>query len=165
MFGVHLGLGLVLVLPVIIFGVLHIRNAHNRPNRRAVRAGYGLFATSLLLLFTGILLTRFIVDLKNPTMRSAIYWVHVIAPLAVVWLFILHRLAGRRIKWKVGMTCAAVAGMFALVTTLLHSQVPTMYNIASHKDREKYFFPSLIKTSTGNFIPADTLMRNEYCMA
>src|SRR4051812_18009816 len=27
MFGVHLGLGLLLVLPVIVFGLLHIRNA------------------------------------------------------------------------------------------------------------------------------------------
>ena len=33
MYGSHLGLGLLLVLPVIIFGALHIRNAYNRPNR------------------------------------------------------------------------------------------------------------------------------------
>src|SRR5437660_9454101 len=33
MFGTHLALGLLLVLPVIIFGILHIRNAHERPNR------------------------------------------------------------------------------------------------------------------------------------
>src|SRR6266516_4551068 len=30
MFGAHLALGLLLVLPVIIFGILHIRNAHDR---------------------------------------------------------------------------------------------------------------------------------------
>src|SRR5215813_14709266 len=34
MFGVHLVLGLLLVLPVVIFGIFHIRNARNRPNRR-----------------------------------------------------------------------------------------------------------------------------------
>src|SRR2546430_3455791 len=28
MFGTHLGLGLLLVLPVVIFGIFHIRNAH-----------------------------------------------------------------------------------------------------------------------------------------
>src|SRR5437773_9391428 len=30
MFGTHLGLGLLLILPVVIFGVFHIRNARNR---------------------------------------------------------------------------------------------------------------------------------------
>src|SRR5579864_6157000 len=40
MFGTHLFLGFVLVLPVILFGLLHIKNAHNRPNRRAVKVGY-----------------------------------------------------------------------------------------------------------------------------
>src|SRR5260370_25312120 len=54
MFGTHLGLGFVLVLPVILFGIFHIKNAHNRPNRRAVKVGYTLFATSLILLFTGV---------------------------------------------------------------------------------------------------------------
>src|SRR5207247_2526254 len=58
MFGGHLALGLVLVLPVIVFGSLHIRNAHDRPNRRAVRVGYALFAMSLALLFTGVALMR-----------------------------------------------------------------------------------------------------------
>src|SRR5213594_1040162 len=37
MFLAHLVLGLLLVLPFIVFGVLHIKNAYNRPNRRAVR--------------------------------------------------------------------------------------------------------------------------------
>ena len=36
MFGVHLVLGLLIVLPVVVFGCVHIKNAHDRPNRRAV---------------------------------------------------------------------------------------------------------------------------------
>src|SRR5581483_374171 len=36
MFGTHLGLGLLLILPVVIFGIIHMINSHNRPNRRAV---------------------------------------------------------------------------------------------------------------------------------
>src|SRR5438876_5589141 len=52
MFLAHLVLGLLLVLPFIVFGALHIKNAHARPNRRAVRVGYLLFAISLALLFT-----------------------------------------------------------------------------------------------------------------
>src|SRR5215218_3420416 len=77
MFLFHLVLGLLLVLPVIIFGIAHIYNAHNRPNRRAVRVGYALFVVALVLLFTGIALTRldlgrFKIDIKSPNVRNAI---------------------------------------------------------------------------------------------
>ncbi|HLH54239.1 MAG TPA: hypothetical protein VKY92_11555 [Verrucomicrobiae bacterium] len=87
MFGSHLVLGFILVLPVVIFGLVHIKNAHNRPNRRAVKVGYLLFATSLVLIVTGLLLTRIDVfqfknlGLKDPRLRSAAYWAHVITPL------------------------------------------------------------------------------------
>src|SRR5688572_11265221 len=37
MFLGHLALGLVLLVPFVIFIAGHLRNAHNRPNRRAVR--------------------------------------------------------------------------------------------------------------------------------
>ena len=43
MFLVHLVLGLLLVLPVIFFGLFHMKNARNRPNRRAVYVGFALF--------------------------------------------------------------------------------------------------------------------------
>src|SRR5215472_13424410 len=58
MFGTHLALGLLLVLPLVIFGAVHIKNAYHRPNRRAVKVGYALFAVSLTVLITGLLLTR-----------------------------------------------------------------------------------------------------------
>lgn len=169
MFLAHLVLGLAIIVPVVVFGAIHIRNARHRPNRRAVRAGYALFIVSLVLLITGVVLTRieigsFALVLKSPPLRNVMYWMHVISPVIVVWLFILHRLAGRRIKWKVGATWAAVAGVFALVMTLLHSQDPRAWNVAGPKDGEQYFFPSLVRTTTGNFIPADTLMMNEYCL-
>jgi hypothetical protein len=104
MFLAHLVLGLLLVVPVIVFGVLHIRNAHDRPNRRAVRVGYALFTVSLVLLFSGLALMRVAgFEIRNPGTRSAAYWAHVITPLLAVWLFILHRLAGPKIKWKLGL--------------------------------------------------------------
>ena len=58
MFLVHLVLGLLIVVPVVVYGVIHIRNAHNRPNRRAVYVGYALFGVALALLASGIVLTR-----------------------------------------------------------------------------------------------------------
>src|SRR6266436_9391756 len=79
MFLGHLVLGLLLLLPFIIFGLIHIKNAHARPNRRAVRVGYLLFGVSLVLLVTGLALMRFdFFTIKNPNLRSPIYWAHVI---------------------------------------------------------------------------------------
>ena len=52
MFLAHLSLGLLLVLPFVLFGALHLRNARRRPNRPAVRAGFALYASGLLLVLS-----------------------------------------------------------------------------------------------------------------
>ena len=44
MFGTHLALGLLLVLPVVVFGALHIKNAYNRPKPDRVDYGFALNA-------------------------------------------------------------------------------------------------------------------------
>src|ERR1043166_3698515 len=169
MFLAHLALGLLLVLPFVVFGALHIRNAHDRPNRRAVKVGYLLFGTSLVALITGLLLTRIdifqfkSVGLKNPHLRSLAYWAHVITPLLAVWLYILHRLARPRIQWKGGARRGAVVGALVLGTVFLHSLHPRKFQVGSVEGR-KYFEPSLARTATGNFIPARTLMMDDYCL-
>jgi len=165
MFLGHLLLGALILLPVIVFGALHIRNAHNRPNRRAVRAGYALFATALVLLVSGVLLTRLEqFEIRDPTVRSVSYWAHVITPVGAVWLFILHRLAGKRIKWRIGAAWLGVAAGFALVMALFHSQDPKAWNTVGPASGEQYFFPSLARTATGDFIPAETMMMDDYCV-
>ena len=115
MFLFHLVLGLLIVVPVIVFGILHLRNAKDRPNRRAVKVGYALFATALVLLASGIVLTRIegVIVVKDPAVRSVAYWLHVATPLVAAWLFVLHRLAGQRIRWRVGARWAVVAAVFA----------------------------------------------------
>ncbi len=163
---VHLGLGLLITVPVIAFGIGHIRNARNRPNRRAVRAGYALFVVSILLLVTGYVLLRldgFIV-VNNQTVRTIAYWMHVISPLAAVWLFVLHRLAGRRIKWKVGVSWAAVAAVFALAMLGLQAMDPRQWNVAGNPSGDEYFQPSLARTVSGDFIPEHVLDNDEYCI-
>ncbi len=83
-FLLHLVLGFLIIAPVIVFGPLHFRNAWKRPNRRAVGAGIALFSTALVLLLSGIALTRLgLFDLKDPALRSGTYWAHVISPLAL----------------------------------------------------------------------------------
>src|SRR5207248_4252973 len=91
-FLLHLVLGFVVILPVIAFGALHLRNAWRRPNRRAVRAGIALFSTALILLFTGVALARFgVFELRDPALRLPLYWLHVVAPFLAAWLFVLPR--------------------------------------------------------------------------
>ena len=162
MFLVHLVLGLAIVVPIVLFGTFHIRNAWSRPNRRAVRAGLALFTTSLVVLLTGILLTRGFVDLKRPDVRAVVYWAHVITPLVVVWLFILHRLAGTRIRWRIGLAWAAVAGVVALALLGLHARDPRGHPQGPDAGLQ-YFFPSLARTASGGFIPRRVLLNDQYC--
>jgi hypothetical protein len=165
MFSLHLGLGALILLPVVLFGFFHWRNAHTRPNRRAVRVGVALYVTALLLLASGVVLTRLegLIEVKDPQVRSIAYWVHVVTPFLAAWLFVLHRLAGKRIKWKVGARWAAVAGAFALGMLIVHAQDPREWNVAGPKEGERYFFPSLARTASGNFIPAGVLMDGQLC--
>jgi len=165
MFFTHLLLGALIVIPVIVYGIGHITNAHDRVNRRAVRVGYALFTTALLLLFSGIVLTRLegIIEVKDPEIRSIAYWLHVATPLVAAWLFVLHRLAGTKIKWKVGAAWAAAAGVFAAVMLVVQAQDPRQWNVEGNPEGDQYFFPSLARTLTGDFIPASNLMNDEYC--
>lgn len=169
MFGSHLILGLLLIPPVLCFGVLHIRNSARRPNRRAVKIGYLLFAMSLVVLATGLLLTRADVfqfknlGLKDPRLRSLAYWAHVLAPLLAVWLYVLHRLAGPRIRWRVGMRWGAALGAVVVSMVFLHSVHPRK-NQTGSLEGTRYFQPSLARTASGNFIPARTLMMDNYCL-
>src|SRR6476646_2932606 len=164
MFLLHLALGLLVIVPVIVFGALHLRNAWPRPNRRAVRAGIALFSCALLLLASGLILTRLgVFEVRDPGVRTAAYWLHVVTPFAVAWLFVLHRLAGKRINWKLGARWAAFAACFALVMLVVQAQDPRRWTEKGHASGEKYYFPSLARTATGSFIPARTLQMDGYC--
>lgn len=166
MFLLHLVLGFMIVVPVIVFGIIHMRNASNRPNKRAIRAGYALFAVALILLLSGIVLTRIdgVLVVREGLFRSIAYWLHVITPVLAVWLFILHRLAGRRIKWKVGIAWAGVAAGFAGFMMILHAQDPRAWNVEGNPEGSQYFSPSLARTATGDFIPEHVLHNDQYCM-
>jgi tetratricopeptide (TPR) repeat protein len=165
MFLAHLVLGLLVVVPVVVFGLIHMKNAHDRTNRRAVRVGYALFAISLAVLVTGVALMR-VGDFKlsDPQLRSVTYWAHVITPLLAIWLYVLHRLAGPRIRWRVGAAWAAVVAVAVAGMGLLHSQDPRQWNRVGPAEGTNYFHPSLARTTTGKFIPARTLMMDDYCL-
>ena len=108
--GLHIGLGLLFIVPFVVFGFTHLFTARKRKNKRAIRVGYGLFAVSLVLLATGLLLSRLSDDysIKDGPTRRIVYWGHILAPLVVVWLYWLHRLAGQKIRWKLGLAYLGV---------------------------------------------------------
>ena len=108
-----------------------------RHHRRAVRVGYALFAISLVLLLTGVALMRFdFFSIRDPQLRRVLYWAHVIAPLAAIWLYILHRLAGPRIRWQTGLRGAAAAAVVVVAMVLLHSAHPRK-NATGSKEGKK----------------------------
>ena len=159
MFLGHLVLGLAITVPVLVYGVMHLRRAIGRPNRLAVRLGLILFASVIVLLATGFGLTRGIplIELRDPAARSVAYWAHVGAPVLIAWLFVLHRLAGKRIRWSAGIAIGLVSvaiGGIALVLVELRP-VQTQAKVS--------FEPSLARTSGGGHIPAHHLMRDAEC--
>lgn len=168
MFLAHLVLGLVIVVPYLVFGFVHARNSHDRPNRRAVRVGYALFIAGFLVLISGLALTRVDifefknVGVKDPRLREVAYWAHIVTPLAAIWLYILHRLAGPRIRWRIGLGWGAAVALMVIVMIQLHSIEPERSKLASIEG-EKYFEPSAARTGSGKFIPAETMMMDEYC--
>lgn len=158
----HLLLGLILIPVFLAYALPHLRRAWRRPNRRAVRAGLALFATGLILIVSGLVLTRFdFFEIDDPRIREPAYWIHVLSPLVLVWLFVLHRLAGQRIRWGIGWRWAAVAVALGAVMIGWHA-LDRGAGVEPAQARER-FFPSLAKTDTGEYLPAGVLMREDYC--
>ena len=70
MFLGHLVLGLLLIVPFIVFCAIHIKNTLGRKNRRAVNVGYALLAASIVVLVSGLALFRVSgFELKQPQAR------------------------------------------------------------------------------------------------
>lgn len=166
----HLVLGLAIVLPTIAFGAIHWRNVRGRPNPRAIAAGIATFASAIVLLASGILLMRVEIagrtlGVVDPGLRSAVYWAHVAAPLAACWLFVLHRLSGRRIRWETGARRAGAAlALLALAWALHAAAAPRDDARRAAEQAAQLFEPSLAKSADGRFIDPADLSDNGYCL-
>ena len=159
MFLAHLGLGLLLILPALLFGALHLRRAWRRPNRYAVRAGIALYITAIVLFVTGLLLTRFgFFEVNDPQIRTFAYWMHALAPLALIWLFILHRLAGPRLHWRSGLWWATASTVLAAVALGLH-----LWAHDAAPEFSRPFLPALVQNKAEQRIPAEHLDTDESC--
>ncbi len=163
MFLLHLILGIGLIVPFVLFGFVHLFNTYDRKNRRAVRIGYALFITSIVVLVSGILLVRIegFLDLRHEFSRALIYWIHVACPIAVIWLYWLHRLSGPRIRWRAGVNYGGVVLLSVLFVVILKM---TAEQPKFSVEGDKYFEPSLARTSNGALISSENLMNNQYCL-
>lgn len=167
MFLGHIVVGLIFLVPFLLFGLIHLFTSRKRKNKRAIRVGYALFAISIVVLVTGLLLVRVgdVFDLKQPTTRSIVYWLHVLSPVVAIWLYWLHRLVGQKIKWKIGVTYGAIAVASVAVMVSMHTQDPREWNKTGSPEGVKYFEPSLARTANGAFISASVLDNDEYCLS
>lgn len=162
MFLFHLVMGLALVVPAAVFIGSHLRRVWHRPNRNAVRAGLGLLVAIVALLVSGLLLVRFdFFSIRSPAVRAGAYWVHVVAPFLCAWLFVLHRLAGPRIRWRSGLLIGG-PGVLAAVA-LVAFQLQALRSGPGGGNVDTQFPPSLLQTATGDHIPARVLMMDDYC--
>ncbi len=162
MFLGHLGLGLLLIVPTVLFGFVHMWRAKNRRNRRAVKIGYGLLAIAIAILISGLLLMRVgSLNIVNPGTRSVVYWMHILSPLLAIWLYWLHRLVGPRIKWHIGRRVGLATAGFVAVMVAFQASDPRR---SHEKAPDGYFQPSLAQTATGDFLAVETIMNDEYCL-
>ncbi len=166
MFALHIALGLALIVPFVAFGLIHMATSWNRKNKRAIRIGYALLTAGIVVLATGLLLMRIegLFDLKHPISRLTVYWLHILCPVAAGWLYWLHRLAGPKIKWRIGITYGAIVAALVGGMVILRSQDPRGWNRPGSVEGKKYFEPSLVSTNDGKFISDKTLMMDSYCL-
>ncbi|NBX37502.1 MAG: hypothetical protein EBR10_09835 [Planctomycetes bacterium] len=169
MFLVHVVVGLALAIPFLWFGVRHFALSRTRPNRTAQRLGMTAFIAGIATVITGILLLR--VDgwelpsgARELLPRSGVVWMHVIAPVLLVWMFLLHRLAGPRIRWRMGGGLLLLAVSAGGVGFILHGSLTGRQRETMPVSGARYFEPSLARTDSGGFIPASSLMQNEECL-
>ncbi len=164
-FLVHVVLGLLLLVPAVVFVAGHLRAVRGHPNRRAARFGYALLAVSVVLLVSGVALTR--IDgiglrLADPAARSITYWAHVGSAVLVVGIFALHRRAGGGLRPRRVAPWLAVGGALTAAAVALHlaGPRPTRPDLG-----EERLFPALSATAHGGTIPTEALMNDDYCLA
>ena len=160
MFLLHLVVGIVMTVPFLVFAVIHMRNTWERRNRKAVRAGYWLFACSAAIIATGFVMTVRVLPLESIGGRIT-YWLHVLAPVLGVLFYIQHRLFGPRIKWRWGVAYGVATLLFVVGMAAMHSQDPRLWDVRGGGDA--YFHPSEARTATNGFIPERALMMDHYC--
>jgi tetratricopeptide (TPR) repeat protein len=165
MIALHLVLGFLLIVPFLVFGFIHLATSWKRPNRTAVRFGLALLGVAIVILISGLALVRLGgFEIRDPRVRDVGYWLHVLTPIVAVALYVKHRLAGPRIRWEWAKRLSVAVAGFVVLMGLLHYQDPRSFGVKGPPEGKQYFYPSEAITANGKFIPARTLMMDDYCM-
>ncbi len=146
----------------------HPQRLATGPTGAPCASASALFATALVLLVSGVVLTRIegVIEVKDPTVRSVAYWLHVITPAARG--LALRPPPPRRAAHQVEGRAALGGGGAAPSPPSCCSSTRRTRGSGTSPARSRassYFFPSLARTATGNFIPEKVLMANDYCAA
>jgi tetratricopeptide (TPR) repeat protein len=163
----HCAVGVVAVVPFLIFAGAHLATAWKRTNRVAVRLGLVLFALGLVVCGTGLALFRLegLPQLQTGSVaRLVVYVAHVAVPFLAVYVYVAHRRAGPKIRWRWAKFWAAGVAVFVAGMVVFHFVNPSGYFREGPKEGVQYFYPSEARTASGKFIPAQALMMDEYCM-
>ncbi len=175
MFAVHQWVGVAFVVPFFVFGLIHLATARRRKNGLAVRLGILLFSTGSLVVVSGLALMQIPGLPQLPTgdvstlglalpWRAIVLWLHGLLPVAAVWIYVMHRRAGPAIKWRYGYAWGVGVVAFVGAMLFMHSHDPRKWYAQGSPEGEKYFEPSRARTVDANFIPAQVLMADEYCL-
>lgn len=162
----HIVVGVLGTLPFIAFGAWHWWTARQRPNRVAVRLGILLFLAGLLVCLSGFALIQLDGFPQMPTdsiARSVVYWLHLILPLAAIWIYVAHRRAGPRIQWHLARAWGGAVGAVIIAMVAMHYQEPQKWFREGPKEGAQYFEPAMTRTVDGKFISADVMMMDSYC--
>jgi tetratricopeptide (TPR) repeat protein len=163
----HVLVGVVMLVPFVVFGSIHLMTARHRKNRRAVKLGIIVFISGLVVVVTGVALIQIFQGFQLPEgslSRRVVYWLHILVPVFAVVMYILHRRAGPDIKWSWGYTWGGFVAIFVVGMGALHIYNPRDWGRVGSREGIRYFYPSEAITSDGNFIDANVLMADTYCM-
>src|SRR5262249_28435898 len=149
MFLAHVLLGVVFILPYLVFGITHYVGARNRKNRLAVKLGVALFLAGVVVGVTGLALIQLEGLPQLPTGsagRTVTYVLHVVVPVLAVVLYVLHRRAGPEIKWAWGYAWGGAVAAFVAVMCVMHAQDPRQWYARAPAQGERYFQPAKTRT-------------------
>ncbi len=162
----HVAVGLVMLLPFAAFGLIHLVTSWKRTNKMAIRLGVVLLIASAGVVLSGLALIQFegLPQLPTGTVsRGVAHALHIGLPLACIVLYVMHRRAGPKIRWKWGYAWIGATVACTVAAIALHGVDPRYLSAEGPKEGVRYFFPSEARTASGNFIPASVLMMDEYC--
>jgi tetratricopeptide (TPR) repeat protein len=174
MVALHLFLGVLIIVPFLVFGGAHLVTSWKRPNKAAIRLGISLLIAGLLILVSGVVLVRlevplgrlgsFKLEVRDPVVRNIGYWTHVALPFLAIVLYVQHRLAGPRIRWVYARVWGGLVAVFVAAMALLHHHDPRELTVRFSREGAAYTFPSSVQLAGNKLIPAETLMMDSYCL-